>query len=130
MINKLSSIVTDKTLLRYIIVGIFSTLTHYLIFIALYLAVGISVAVSTIIGFIGSWCVAYLMNYKYTFESKNSHANTVLRYSIVTVLGLVLNVIIMKSLVEGLDVHINIAFLVMSFVVFANNFFLSRKFVF
>ena len=73
---------------------------------------------------------SYLGNYYFTFQSSASHDKAVPKFLIITVAGYSWNVFIMYGLVDLLDINYIVAFLVMSFVVASNNFFLGRIWAF
>ena len=120
----------DKTLIRYFLVGCVSTLTHYVVSAGLYFYFNMSVVLATIIGFGSSWVVAYHCNYHFTFKANSDHKKSMFSYLVVTLIGFLLNISIMYVGVEQYSIDYTVTFFFMSILVFMNNYFLSKAWVF
>jgi putative flippase GtrA len=115
---------------RFIVVGLGSTMVHFVVLTTLYKGLGVSIIVSTIIGFLMSLCFSYLVNRAYTFRSSVKHHLGAPKFLLVTTLGLLWNVAIMYLCVELLEFNYYISFVGMSVVVALNNYLLGKTWVF
>jgi len=121
---------TMQEFARFIVVGLGSTMVHFVVLTTLYKGLGVSIIVSTIIGFLMSLCFSYLVNRAYTFRSSVKHHLGAPKFLLVTTLGLLWNVAIMYLCVELLEFNYYISFVGMSVVVALNNYLLGKTWVF
>jgi putative flippase GtrA len=111
-------------------VGLASTATHFVVLSALYSLVGWPIVPATVVAFLCSLAVSYLLNRSFTFRSRVSHRHSAPRFLLVTLSGLCWNVAIMGLMVDVYAINYVVAFIVMSAVVAVNNFTLSRDWAF
>ena len=92
-------------LLRFVLVGLSATLASYAVLIVLVEMIGQDAVVASAIAYIVGGAVNYLLNYHYTFSSQQSHRIAASRFLIVLIIGLALNVLIMKAAITLLGLH-------------------------
>lgn len=92
-------------LLRFSIVGGIATLVQYLILIALVMASDFSPAIASTIGFVISSLVNYILNYSFTFKSSKPHTETLTRFLIISVCGLIINYLFMQIGTRAFNLH-------------------------
>lgn len=115
---------------RYGIAGGLSFLTHLAVLVALVEA-GLAAPVpASVAGFAASVAVSFTLQYRWVFRSSAPLFTSFGRFLVVTVLGLLLNVLIMAVGVNGLKLH----YLAVQFVAFAavpiSNYLLNRAWTF
>lgn len=84
---------------RFILVGIGSTVINYSGFFVL-LKIGINYLLSASAGFIFGVLAGFIFNKSWTFESKKSLERSFIRYFFVYLFSLMVNVIMLKLLVD------------------------------
>ena len=115
---------------RYVIVGGLGTLTHLSI-LALWVEwLGLDAVQGAVAGFLGALSVSYVLNHYWTFQSRRSHLNSLLRYVVVSVAGLMLNMGMMYALVSILHWWYLTAQLSVILIVPISNFMLNRYWTF
>ena len=116
--------------LKFILVGLGSTLVHFVVLSALYLGLSLHIVAATVIAFVVSLVFSYLLNRSFTFASNVRHHVGLPRYLTVTLLGMFWNVAIMYSFVDLFRINYYLSFAVMSVIVAMNNYLLTRSWVF
>jgi len=120
----------SRQIRAYLFVGIISALTNYLFAGFLYLNINFSIVVSSLFGFALSWLVAYFLSYYYTFKSNASHLKVSFKYFIITSIGATINILCMYLGVEHIKLGYTLSFLIMSVIVFSNNYYFNSKWTF
>jgi putative flippase GtrA len=115
---------------KFILVGLGSTMIHFLVLSALYLGLEVHILPATVLAFVASLVFSYLLNRSFTFSSNVRHHVGLPRYVTVTLLGMTWNVTIMYSFVQLFEFNYYLSFLIMSVVVALNNYLLTRSWVF
>lgn len=80
---------------KYFIVGIIGTTTHIGILLWLVEVFKFNHILASTVGFILTVIISYCLNYRWTFKSREKHTIALLRYTIVSMIGLSLNTCIM-----------------------------------
>lgn len=104
--------------LRFATVGAIGTSVHYVILWGLVTA-GVAVLLASTIGAIGGALINYILNYRYTFNSKVAHRSALVKFFAVALIGLLLNLLIMASLTQ---LHYYIAQIIATFFVLVWNY--------
>ena len=81
--------------LRFTGVGAIGTFAHYVILIILVQIIGIPPVPSSVTGFVVGALVNYHLNYRFTFRSKKNHSETLIKFLVIALVGLMLNTLIM-----------------------------------
>ncbi|MFT3741753.1 MAG: GtrA family protein [Gammaproteobacteria bacterium] len=89
-----------KKYIRYNLVGIVGTLIYLAILFSLVEFLHWDPVVSTVIAFIVNVIFNYILNYLWVFESTRKVSDTLLRFSAVSLIGLIMNTGIMYSVVH------------------------------
>ena len=118
------------TFLRYIVSGGLATIVHYAILIYLVEMVNVNPTISTTIGFLAAVAVNYPLQYYWTFSSKTRHDLAFLRYTIVTLMTMLVNITIFWVLVEVLHYWYFMSQVVATFFVIVINYFINSKYTF
>jgi putative flippase GtrA len=87
-----------RQLVTFAAVGLLATAIQYVILMIGVEFFGQSPTLSSGVGFTVSAVVNYLLNYRFTFRSSGAHTSTVLRFILVSSVGLLLNVVAMHLL--------------------------------
>jgi putative flippase GtrA len=82
-------------IIKYAVVGVLGTLTHFSILTILVEVLHCRPVVSSTVGFICTLIISYYFNYTWTFASKSRHIVTLPRYTTVSLIGLCLNASVM-----------------------------------
>ena len=90
---------------RYLTVGLLGTAIHFVSTIFLVESLGLAPIPSSAIGFVLTVIVSFALNSAWTFRRSDRMGSRFLKYSVVSVSGLVLNTVIMWVAVEWLAWH-------------------------
>ena len=90
----INSILSNK-FVKYGLVGILGTFLHFAILIFLVRLLGSNVLFSSTFGFIVVLIISYFLNKHWTFQSSEQGIQEFTKYSIVSLIGLLLNTIVM-----------------------------------
>ncbi|MEM6544185.1 MAG: GtrA family protein [Pseudomonadota bacterium] len=120
----------ELEIVRFLLVGLLSTATHFLVLVLLYRHLGFGIPIASVLSFFCSLAVSYVLNRSFTFRSQTEHRVGVPRYTVVTLSGLLWNVAIMCLMVERLQLNFYLSFVSMSVIVALNNYLLSKKWIF
>lgn len=86
-------------------VGFISAIGHYGLLIALVQGAGVEPVTASAAGaLLGAW-INYTLNYRYTFRSSTRHRESVTRFAVVAVVGLLLNTLFMWLGVDVMRAH-------------------------
>lgn len=90
---------------RFTGVGLISAIGHYGMLIALVQGVGVEPVRASVAGaLLGAW-INYVMNYRYTFRSRQRHRESVAKFAVVAAIGLLLNTFFMWLGINVLNAH-------------------------
>ncbi len=84
-----------KQFSRFFIVGAFSALIQFFILISLVEAFAVKAILASTFGYIGGALINYSLNHYFTFKSDLSYKKTLIRFSLNSVFGLLLNFTLM-----------------------------------
>lgn len=127
----LKAILSNKVILRYGVVGIIGTLMHVGLVVVFVEFFHIPPTVSTAAAFFFVLVTSYLLNRFWTFEkSEGKHLKDFIKYTLVSVSGLGLNVGIMYTTVDVLALWYIYGLVLVTLTVPVSNFLLNRYWVF
>lgn len=86
-------------------VGAVATLVHYMVLIALVQLFSTNAVVASSAGALAGACVAYTLNYRYTFRSDKRHVEALSKFMLVAAVGFLVNGVCMVALTEILGFH-------------------------
>jgi putative flippase GtrA len=118
----------DWSMFRWMLVGLITTATDYLIFISLYGLINSVVVANFISGFV-STSINYYTHYRWTFKSEQDHSKSGTRYLLILIFWWVVSTISIKALIV-LEIHPKIAKLLPILVIAPINYFILNHFVF
>ena len=90
---------------RYLVVGLANTAVHFLVTILLVEAFRADAVIASAVGFIFALLVAFILNSRWTFGRRDKPVVRLWRYSVVSISGLCLNLLIMYLAVDYLGLH-------------------------
>ncbi len=114
--------VINSVFSRYVVVGLLSTATHVGVLAIQMEWLDADVLVATVIAFIASLIVSFSLNYIFAFRSNAKVIKSAVKFTIVALAGLALNVLVMEVFVNRVGLHYGFATLVAIVVVTINNF--------
>jgi putative flippase GtrA len=91
--------------LRFLLVGVLSTLAHCLLLAVLVEWAAVGVLPATAAGYVLGAVVNYVLNRRFTFRSERAHGAAVPRFVAVWLAGLLATVLLMALWVQGLGWH-------------------------
>ncbi|MGV6826839.1 MAG: GtrA family protein [bacterium] len=112
----------DTIFSRYVLVGLLSTATHVGVLAMQMEWLDMDILVATVIAFTASLIVSFALNYVFAFRSNSKVIESAIKFTIVCVAGLTLNVLVMEIFVNRVGLHYGFATLVAIVVVTINNF--------
>ena len=120
----------NKTTIKFIIVGIITTLIHYAVLSVCFERLGISILISTLVAFSFAVLFSYLANYFFTFDSSEQHHKSLPKFCVTVLVGLLINMLVMHFAVTVGELDYRLAFVIATSLVMVNNFTLSKLWVF
>jgi putative flippase GtrA len=118
----------DWSMLRWMMVGIFTTATDYLIFVSLYGPID-SVVISNFISGLVSTSINYFTHHRWTFKSEQDHSKSGSRYLLNLIFWWVVSTLTIKALIV-LEIDPKIAKLLPILVIAPINYFVLNHIVF
>ena len=118
----------DWSMLRWMLVGLFTTATDYLIFISLYGPINSVVIANFISGFV-STSINYYTHHHWTFKSEQDHSKSGSRYLLNLIFWWVISTLSIKALIV-LEIDPKIAKLLPILVIAPINYFVLNHIVF
>jgi putative flippase GtrA len=118
----------DWSMLRWILVGFFTTATDYLIFISLYGPIDSVVISNFISGFVAT-SINYYTHHRWTFKSEQDHSKSGVRYLLNLIFWWVVSTLTIKALIV-LEIDPKIAKLLPILVIAPINYFVLNHIVF
>lgn len=91
-----------RELATYAFVGVFATLVHYAILIALVEGYGWRAVPATLVGYVAGGVVAYGLNRRHTFASDRPHEEAMWRFALVALFGFCVTFVLMSAFVDRL----------------------------
>jgi putative flippase GtrA len=118
----------DWSMIRWMLVGLFTTATDYLIFISLYGPINSVVVANFISGFV-STSINYYTHHRWTFKSEQNHSKSGTRYLLNLIFWWVVSTLAIKALIV-LEIDPKIAKLLPILVIAPINYFVLNHIVF
>ena len=118
----------DWSMIRWMLVGLFTTATDYLIFISLYGPINSVVIANFISGFV-STSINYYTHHRWTFKSEQEHSKSGSRYLLNLIFWWVVSTLSIKALIV-LEIDPKIAKLLPILVIAPINYFVLNHIVF
>jgi len=118
----------DWSMLRWMLVGFFTTATDYLIFISLYGPINSVVISNFISGFVAT-SINYYTHHRWTFKSEQNHSKSGVRYLLNLIFWWAISTLTIKALIV-LEIDPRIAKLLPILVIAPINYFVLNHIVF
>lgn len=119
-----------RQFVRFFGVGCVSAVGHYGLLILLVQAAGVAAVPASAAGaLLGAW-INYSLNYRFTFRSNKGHLESVPKFAMVAVIGLLLNTLFMWVGVDHLGMHYLFAQIVTTALVMVWSFAANRFWTF
>jgi putative flippase GtrA len=120
-----------QKVLSYGVVGVLGTIVHFSTLIILVESFQLDPIISSLIGFIVTVVLSYFLNKTYTFKAGNGN-NIILftKYCVVSVIGFIMNYLIMYSTVEIYSLHYSVGQTVVVICIPITNFILNNYWTF
>ena len=116
----------NRSFLRYAIVGLLGAAVHISTLSILVEWLHLDPIASSVMGFLVALTLSYWLNAQWSFEhSQQPHRKAILRYTLVSVMGLCLNTLIMFCLVNGLGMWYLFGQAIATLIVPIHNFLLN-----
>lgn len=109
-------------LFSFLVVGGAATAAHYTTLTILVEFCNFTPVYASMLGYLIGMIVSYVFNYRFTFQSKNSHTNTITKFTVVAFFGFFLNSTIMFFGVYWLELHYILSQSISTFLTIAWNF--------
>lgn len=116
--------------IRFAVVGGICTTVSYVIFIVLTKLTQTNYLVASTIGFLAGIITGFYINKNWTFAKEDSNKNYFLKYFLVYLFSLAVNLLILKYLVENYQVSQMVAQVIATGFTVFSNFFGSKVLVF
>ena len=120
----------QEQFLKFILVGITSTIINYSIFYVFYSYFFLNYLFSAFFGYVTGVFVGYILNGRWTFGVKKDEERSLLKYLLVYLLTLILAVILLYSLVAILNFKPPIAYIFVVMLATLTNFIGMKYWVF
>ena len=98
-----------KEVLKFIVVGVFSTIVNYLCFYILYEFVHINYMISSASGYMLGVLAGYVLNKRWTFKSDSKSKTEIVKYYVVYLISLAISLKALELLVTGFGLDPKIA---------------------
>lgn len=115
---------------RFAAVGVIGTLGHYTVLVALVHFGTTDPVLASSVGAVVGALLNYFLNYKFTFNSSAAHYVALPRFLLITILGFVINLLIIWWCIEVLALHYLLGQCVATGVVLLWNFGVNRAWTF
>ena len=119
-----------KLFFRFLKVGVFNTMLGYsVIFACMYLA-KMSPESSNVAGYAVGLVASYVLNRRYTFNSKQNERNEIIRFLAVFVVAYALNFVVLVILIHGFGIHEGMSQVLAGFIYVMASFTMNKYYVF
>jgi len=115
---------------RFAGVGFMSAIGHYGLLIALVQIAKMDAVLASAAGALLGACINYSLNYRFTFRSTKQHRESIIKFTLVAVVGLLLNTLFMWLGVDLLGAHYLLSQIVTTGLVMIWSFFANRFWTF
>lgn len=119
-----------RQFLTFVVVGVIAAVAHYGVLILLVELGGMAPVIATLWGFLAGAAVSYALNRHFTFRSHRPHRAAAPRFLLVSVVGFVLNGVVMWVLNEQWGVQYLLAQVIATLIVLFWNFSVNRLWTF
>ncbi len=116
--------------LRYGAAGAVGTAIHYATLIALVQIARLPVVAASTVGAIAGAVVNYVVNHRWTFTRTRSHAQSLPRFAVVALAGLVINATVVAVLMKFASTHYLVVQIAATGVVLVAGYFANRSWTF
>ncbi len=120
----------NKQLLRFVIIGIFSTVVNYCIFFGLYKFLSVNYIVASSIGFLAGVFAGYNFNKIWTFDIKAKSNIYIIKYYTVYIASLFFGLALLKIMVSLAQISPEIANIIVIVFTTCTNFCGTKLWVF
>lgn len=131
--DDVTGLVSRKTLKQFILftaVGGVGTVGHYLTLITLVESGLLSAVPASVAGFTVGAIINYVLNYRFTFNSKKSHKEAMSKFFIVAIIGAIINTALMYIGVNILHTYYLLAQIAATGIVLLWNFLINKYWTF
>lgn len=111
-------------------IGAIGTLGHYTVLIGLVQRAEVDPVYASTLGFMVGAVVNYFLNYRFTFRSTKRHSDTILKFMVVAVVGMLINAAIMTVGVQVMNFNYLIIQIISTGIVLLSNFALNKVWTF
>lgn len=119
-----------KQFFRFLTVGVINTVLGYcVIFACMYLA-KMSPEVSNVAGYAVGLIASYVLNRKYTFNSKQNRRNEIIRFLAVFVVAYASNYVVLILLIHRLGVHEGVSQILAGLIYVITSYVMNKHYVF
>jgi putative flippase GtrA len=119
-----------RSLIRFGLAGVLATLTHVLVFVLLVEGFQMRAVIASVPAFLAAVGVSYALNYRWTFTASGPHRVMLPRFLLVSITGLLMNLLITWLFVDVLGLWYGLALLAVILVIPVSTYLLSRFWVF
>ena len=119
-----------RSLIRFGLTGILATLTHVGVFVLLVELAHLRPLFASVPAFLSAVGVSYVLNYRWTFTASGPHRVMLPRFVLVSVTGLILNLLITYLVVDLWALWYGLALMAIVIVIPISTYLLSRFWVF
>lgn len=122
-----------KHISRFSIVGVTNTLVDFLMFTIFHELVGIGYMTSQILGYGFGIANSFIFNKKWTFQDRKANKKILyelLQFILVNLISLIITVLVMKVLVNSLNINVYIAKVMVTLIAQITNFLAYKLIVF
>lgn len=116
--------------IRYLVVGGVGTALHLLVMVVAVEVTRLSITQGVVLGYLAALLFSFALNYRWTFGSDRSPCATFIRYTLISLSGLLLNALMVNGLVIYTGIWYLTAQLSVIWVVPITNYLLSRYWAF
>lgn len=115
--------------IKFGMVGVVATLSHYVLMFT-GLAFWDAPVLWSFLGAVTGAIVGYVLNYAFTFKSRLPHAQTTLKYGMITVFSILLNTAVFYVLSQIIGLPVLIAQIVSTVLIFLCNYWVHKNITF
>jgi putative flippase GtrA len=116
--------------LRYAGAGVIGTAAHYAVLVALVQGANAGVVVASTAGALVGAGINYVLNHRYTFASRASHARALPRFAAVAAAGIALNALVLAGVLTLVGPHYLMAQVVATLTVLVAGYLANRLWTF
>ena len=119
-----------KQFVRFLTVGLLNTIFGYCVIFACMYLLEISPEISNLTGYLLGLTMSYILNRKYTFNSKQDRNGEVIRFLIVFAAAYASNLVVLILLIYKLDLHEGLSQIIAGTIYVMISYFMSKCYVF